>query len=591
MGAADPARSVARRGAALLWRSLRSRPRHAAISLAGSLLFAGGILGSALVLGAVTDRVIVPAFDTGETSAGTLALAFAAILGVGVAKSAGIILRRVWAFKLQLGLQAEHRAAVGERYQQLALSWHRRRRTGELLSHANADAEMMFWPIAPLPFAVGVSVMLVGALVALALTDWALAIVGALLLPAILVINAAYNRAAEQPAREAQQRRGDTAAVAHEVIDGALVVKTLGREQAESDRFARQAARLRDVLVRLGGIRAVFSPTMDTLPQLGVLAILGVGAWRIAEGAVSTGEVVQFSYLMTLIAFPIRLIGIVLEELPSAVAGAERVDEVLAADEQLPAGAGTGGAAVGPAALDGRDLTFRFHDDTDRPVLEAVDLAVRPGRVVAVVGPTGAGKSALLALAARLYDPQQGEVRLDGVALPDVAELRRDVAVAFQEAFLFHDTVRDNITLGEPFTEEEVAEAAGLAQADGFIRGLPYGYDTVVGERGLSLSGGQRQRIALARALVRRPRLLLLDDATSSVDPTVEARILAGLRDADLPSTIVTVAQRMATIGMADEVVYLEQGRVVAVGDHEELLAEPGYRAIVHAASAGGGEP
>lgn len=571
----------------LLWRSLRSRPRHAAISLAGSLLFAGGILGSALVLGAVTDRVIVPAFDTGETSTGTLALAFAAMLGVGVAKSAGIILRRVWAFKLQLGLQAEHRAVVGERYQQLALSWHRRRRTGELLSHANADAEMMFWPIAPLPFAVGVSVMLVGALVALALTDWALAVVGALLLPAILVINAVYNRAAQQPAREAQQRRGDTAAVAHEVIDGALVVKTLGREQAESDRFARQAARLRDVLVRLGHIRAIFSPTMDTLPQLGVLAILGVGAWRIAEGAVSTGEVVQFSYLMTLIAFPIRLIGIVLEELPSAVAGAERVDQVLAADEQLPAGAGTDLAADGPATLEGRDLTFRF-DDSDRPVLETVDLAVQPGRVVAVVGPTGAGKSTLLALAARLYDPQQGEVRLDGIALSDVAQLRRDVAVAFQEAFLFHDTVRDNITLGEAFTEDEVTAAARLAQADGFIRGLPHGYETVVGERGTSLSGGQRQRIALARALVRRPRLLLLDDATSSVDPTVEARILAGLRDADLPSTIVTVAQRMATIGMADDVVYLEQGRVVAVGGHDALLAEPGYRAIVHAASAGG---
>lgn len=573
----------------LLWRSLRSRPRVAAISLAGSLLFAGGILGSALVLGAVTDRVIVPAFATGDTSAGTLALAFAAILAVGVAKSVGIILRRIWAFKLQLGLQAEHRAIVGERYQQLALSWHRRRRTGELLSHANADAEMMFWPMAPLPFAIGVSFMLVAALVALALTDWALAVVGALLLPAILVINAVYNRAAEQPAREAQQRRGDTAAVAHEVIDGALVVKTLGREQAESDRFAHQAGRLRDVLVRLGRIRAIFAPTMDTLPQLGVLAILAVGAWRIAEGAVSTGEVVQFSYLMTLIAFPIRLIGVVLEELPSAVAGAERIDEVLAADERLPAGAGVNLGAHGPAALDAQGVTFHF-DDADRPTLEAVDLAVQPGRLVAVVGPTGAGKSALLALAARLYDPQQGEVRMDGAALPDVAELRRDVAVAFQEAFLFHDTVRDNITLGEAFTEEEVRTAARLAQADAFIIGLPHGYDTVVGERGLSLSGGQRQRIALARALVRRPRLLLLDDATSSVDPTVEARILAGLRDAALPSTIVTVAQRMATIGMADEVIYLERGRVLAVGGHEDLLAEPGYRAIVQAASAGGSD-
>lgn len=587
-GASETSRSVARRGAALLWRSLRARPRDALISVSGAVLFGLAILASALVLGAVTDRVVVPAFETGETSTAALAGAFAAILAVGVAKSVGIILRKVWAHKIQVSLQAEHRAAVAQRYQQLALSWHRRQRTGELLSHANADAEMMFWPMAPLPFAIGTGVMLVAALVALAVTDWALAIVGALLIPTVLAVNAVYNRAAEQPAREAQQRRADTASVAHEIIDGALVVKTLGREQAESDRFAAEAARLRDALIRLGRIRAVFTPTMDTLPQLGVLAILAVGAWRVAEGAVSTGEVVQFSYLLTLIAFPIRLIGVVLEELPSAVAGAERVERVLDADERLPGGRELEAPGQGPATVEARDVTFRFDVDAERPALEDAELLVRPGRVVAVVGPTGSGKSALLALAARLYDPEQGALSLDGVLLADVAGLRRQVAAAFQEAFVFDDTVRGNITLGEPLPDEEVVAAAELAQADGFVRELPHGYDTLVGERGTSLSGGQRQRIALARALVRRPRLLLLDDATSSVDPTVEARILAGLREADLPSTVITVAQRMATIAVADEVVYLERGRVVARGRHEELLEVPGYRAIVQAASAGG---
>jgi ABC-type multidrug transport system fused ATPase/permease subunit len=234
-----------------------------------------------------------------------------------------------------------------------------------------------------------------------------------------------------------------------------------------------------------------------------------------------------------------------------------------------------------------RDVTFRF-DAAERPALEDAELVAQPGRVVAVVGPTGSGKSALLALAARLYDPEAGTLSLDGVPLADVAGLRGQVAAAFQEAFLFDDTVRDNITLGEPFRDEELVAAAELAQADAFVHELPHGYDTLVGERGTSLSGGQRQRIALARALVRRPRLLLLDDATSSVDPSVEARILAGLRQADLPSTVITVAQRMATIAAADEVVYLERGRVVAHGRHDELLEVPGYRAIVQAASAGG---
>lgn len=587
-GVADPSRSVARRGLMLLWGSLRSRPRDAAVSIAGSVLFAAAVLASAVVLGRVTDRVVAPALKAGESSAAALAAAAAAIVGVGVAKSLGIVLRRVWAYKVQLGLQAEHRALVGRRYQELSLSWHRRRRTGELLSHANADVEMMFWPMAPLPFAIGVSAMLLAALVMLAVTDWALAAVGALLVPAVLGVNAVYTRAAEEPARRAQQRRADTAAVAHEVIDGALVVKTLGREQAETDRFATHAARLRDTLVEVGRLRAVFTPVMDTLPQLGVLAILGVGAWRVAEGAVSTGEVVQFSYLLALIAFPVRMIGVVLEELPSAVAGAERVEGVLAAQEELPGGAGRELPAHGPAALSTHGVTFRFDPDADEAALKGVDLAVEPGRMVALVGPTGAGKSTLLALATRLHDPELGSLCLDGVALPDVAGLHRHVAAAFQEPFLFDDTVRDNITLGEPATDAEVVAAAQLAQADAFIRGLPHGYDTLVGERGASLSGGQRQRIALARALVRRPRLLLLDDATSSVDPTVETAILAGLRQADLPATVLAVAQRRATIAVADEVIYLESGRVLARGTHEELMAVPGYRAIVQAASAGG---
>lgn len=578
---------------ALLWRATRSHPRALGVSVAGSVLFSLGVLASALVLGEVTDRVVVPAFDEGEVGTGTLVATFAAIAAVGLVKSVGIILRRIWAFKLQLGFQAGCREAVASRYQRLAVSWHQRNRTGALLSRASADAEVMAGPLAPLPFAVGVSVMLLAALVLLAVTDWALGVVGVLLVPTIVVLNRMYGRAAEEPARRVQQRRADTASTAHEVVDGALVVKTLGRETVESRRFAEVASHLRDEQVRLGRVRAVFTPIMETLPQLGVLLVLAVGATRVAQGAVSTGEVVQFSYLLTVVAFPIRMIAVVLEALPMAVAAGDRVDEVLDADERLPAGTAPLPASDGPADAEAEQVGFRFDPDAQRPALTGLDLAVRPGRLVAVVGPTGGGKSALVALLSRLYDPDAGQLRLDGVPMDDADDARRRerIAVVFQEPFLFDDTVRDNIALGRPVTDEDVAAAARLAQADEFVRALPAGYDTAVGERGMTLSGGQRQRIALARALVGRPGLLVLDDATSSVDPVVEQRILAGLRDADLPSTVVAVATGLATITTADEVVYLEQGRVVAQGTHEELLVSvPGYRRIVAASGAGGPE-
>jgi ATP-binding cassette subfamily B protein len=338
-------------------------------------------------------------------------------------------------------------------------------------------------------------------------------------------------------------------------------------------------------------MRGIFDPLIESLPTLGTLAVLGVGTVRIADGAAQPGDVVQVAFLLSLIAFPVRALGWVLGELPRTVVGWERVSSVLEAGGGLQHGTRSS-APGGPAGVGLRDVGYAYvaADGDSSAVLHHVTLDVPAGATVAVVGPTGSGKSTLAGLLVRLVDPRDGQVLLDGV---DLRELRRGgvaaaAALVPQGTFVFEDTVRGNVTLGldedGTVTDDDVWAALRLAQADGFVAALPHGLDTRVGERGTTLSGGQRQRIALARALVRRPRLLVMDDATSAVDPRVEAAILAGLRESGLGTTVVVVAYRMATIALADEVVYLEHGRLVARGGHEELSATtPGYARLVTA--------
>jgi ABC-type multidrug transport system fused ATPase/permease subunit len=330
---------------------------------------------------------------------------------------------------------------------------------------------------------------------------------------------------------------------------------------------------------------------MEALPNLGTLAVLVVGAGRVADGATDAGALVTIAYLFTLLALPIRAIGWVLADLPRALAGYDRVTPVLEATGEVPHGpetapAGTGGARL---AVAGVDHAYEAPDGTPaRSTLRDVTFEVAAGSTTAVVGPTGSGKSTLAGLLVRLVDPTDGSVLLDGVDLRRLREGEVSDSAAFvaQGTFLFDDTVRDNVTLGGPWDDDAVWAALRTAAADEFVARLPEGLDTRVGERGATLSGGQRQRLALARAVVRRPRLLVLDDATSAVDPAVEARILDALRSAEQPATVVVVAYRQATIALADEVVWLEGGRVLARGSHEQLLeAVPGYRELVRAYS------
>lgn len=575
-----------RRGFGLLGRAVRHEPRVFAVAVAGSAVYGVMTVASAEVLGRITDRVIVPAFEQGRTTSGALAGAAAAIIGVAVLKAAGIVARRLGAGVMQYRLQARYRRDVTRQYLRLPLSLHQRHPTGQLLSNANADVEAVWFPIAPLPMAVGVIVMLVVAGVALVLTDPVLSLVGFLLFPAIFVLNIFYQRKLSPLATRAQQLRADVSGVAHESFEGALVVKTLGRESEETERFRAAANELRDAQVAVGRVRGIFDPVLEALPTLGVLAVLLVGTRRLEAGAIAAGDLVQVAYLFTILAFPVRAIGWVLGELPRSVVGWDRVSGVLDASGGFTYGASAVPSDGPPASLDVRRVGFAY-DDTE--VLHDITFSVEAGRTVAVVGPTGSGKSTLTSLLVRLVDPASGEVVLDGIDLRAVAHggVAGAAAVVPQQTFLFDDTVRGNVTLGIDVDDDAVRAALRVAQAEEFVDALPAGLDTRIGERGMTLSGGQRQRLALARAIVRAPRLLVMDDATSAVDPRVEAAILAGLRrsvDGRESPTVVVVAYRKATISLADEVVYVEGGRVLDRGTHDELLGRcVGYRRLITA--------
>lgn len=583
---------IGRRGLRLLWRFACLHPGPLVLSLLAAGTYAAAVVAGAAAVGRLTDEAVVPALRDGDVEAAVVLGAAAVLVGVALVRGAGIIGRRLLGVMFARRVQVTLRERLARHYLAVDLASVRGRPTGELLSTLDNDVDRAVDSLYPLPLSVSVVVLGVGAAVSLALVDPVVAVVGIGLIPALVWLNHRYARRLEGPAAAGQARLGRLSTLAHESFDGALVVKTLGREAAEVARFDVASRHLLDARLDVVRRRSTYEPLLDQLPNAAAVLTVGVGAWRIADGALSTGELVQAVTLLGLLGFPLRMLGYLLGMLPLAVVSLDRIDAALVGGRQLPAAPRPARRlpTAGPLSLELRGVVARRDGVA---VLAGVDLHVGAGETVALVGATASGKSTLCELVVRLADPDEGQVLVGGVPIIDVdpADLHARVALVLQEAYLFADTLLANVTLGAGgVSEADVWAALRVARADGFVAALPRGAATVLGERGVTLSGGERQRVALARALVRRPGLLVLDDATSAVDPTIESEILAGLPRSGLAGagraaagerpTLVVVAHRLSTIRLADRVAFLDGGVVAAIGPHEDLLALPAYAAL-----------
>ncbi|MEE8331043.1 MAG: ABC transporter ATP-binding protein [Acidimicrobiia bacterium] len=577
-------RVVLREGFAHVGRLLRAHKWAFTLAASGAIAFATSIVVAAVVIGRVSEELIIPVLDGGEPLENRWIGAVLAIGAVALFKGLGIILRRTAAGWLQFRSQADMRYRLIAHQLGLKLSWFNRQSTGDLLAVTETDARQATFILAPLPFATGATVLLVITTAIVTMIDVWMGLLAISFLVVTIVIDVFGTRRVFADFEKVQQTRGKVSGLAHESFDGALTVKSLGREDYETERMRQASDGLRDDIIVVTRIWAFYRAIVESLPTATIIVLLVVGVVRINSGDLGSGDLITVTYLVSLLTWPIRMIAFVLWDMSESLAGWRRVERILEVGEFVEHGSLMATPADSGAAVAGDEVAFGYVPE--ERILSDVRWDIPAGRTIAVVGATGSGKSTLAMLLARLWDPDTGEISLDGRDLRAFArsELPREVAFVAQESFLFDDDVTGNIALGGKSGSEAVQTAARLAVADEFIAELPHGFETQLGERGTTLSGGQRQRIALARALVRRPRLLILDDATSSVDSSVETEILRGLKRADLPSTVVIVAHRRSSIMLADEIVFLADGRIRAHGTHDELLAaEPGYARLLEA--------
>ncbi len=507
------------------------------------------------------------------------------VAGAGLVRLALSATRRLIAGRVSLGVEYDLRTLLFRQLQSLELAFFDRQQTGQLMSRATVDLQSVrFFLGYGLVFMLQSALAIALAAVAMFAIRPELAAIALIPVPFVVYVTNRYSRLARPALQEVQQRIGELTADVEENISGVRVVKAFAREAHQRARFERTVARVFDQAMVEARLQARYNPLIGFLPQIGLAAILLVGGREVVHHQLSIGQFSAFYIYLLMLLGPMSTLGVSLAMAQRASASGIRVFEVLDRAPELTSPPGAPPLPPGNGAVRLEGVSMRYAGTT-RPALHDIDLEVAAGRTVALVGTTGSGKTTLAALVARLYDPTEGRVLIDGADLRsiDVASLRRAVAITGDDPFLFSTTVARNIAYARPdATREEVREAARRAQADGFIERLPDGYDTRVGERGLTLSGGQRQRIAIARAIIADPRILILDDATSSVDATTEREIKRALAEVMAGRTTFIIAHRLSTIALADEIVVLEDGRIVAAGTHAELLqTSPLYQEIV----------
>jgi len=543
----------------------------------GSLVFAWAAMGMTVLIPWLVGRAVNAIEDGNKPDLLPLALA---ILGASVLRLGLTVVRRLVAGKVSLGVEFDLRQTFYKHLQRLELGFFDSQQTGQLMSRATVD-------LSAIRFFLGYGLIFISqSLLTITLAGAVMVAINPLLAlialapaPFIVYTASRYNRVSRPAMQEVQQRIAELTAEAEENVSGIRIVKAFAREEYQLHRFRRAVARVFDQSIYSTRLQAFFSPLIGLLPQLGIAVVLLVGGRMVIDGTLSLGDFTAFYTYLAILAGPMRSLGVLMGMAQRAIAAGNRMFEIIDREPaiQSPPGAPalpTGGGAV---ALRGVSLTY---PGSAASSLSDVDLEVEAGRTVALVGPSGAGKTSLVALIARLYDPDSGKVEVDGadVRAVDLDSLRAEVAFVADDSFLFTASVAENIAYARAdATLEEIEKAARLAQADGFIRELPDGYETRVGERGLTLSGGQRQRVAIARALLADPRILILDDATSSVDATTEAAIKSGLREAMAGRTTFIIAHRLSTVALADEIVVLDGGRIVDRGTHEQLMEGCGF--------------
>jgi len=556
------------------------RPHRRA--LWGSLAFAWAAMGMTVLIPLLIGRA-VNAMESGEKDA--LLPLVALILVAAVLRLGLTVVRRIVAGKVSLAVEFDLRQKLYNHLQQLELGFFDTQQTGQLMSRATVDLQAIrfFLGYGLIFFSQSLLTVVLAGAVMFVINPW-LALIALAPAPFVILTAVRFTRQSRPAMQEVQQRMAEMTAEAEESVTGIRVVKAFAQEDQQFLRFQGSVSRLFDQSIKSTRILALFSPVIGALPQLGLAAVLLVGGTAVINGNLDLGEFTAFYTYLIMLASPMRMVGMALGMGQRAIAAGNRLFELLDRNPGITSPEGAPALPAGDGRVVLEAVSLRYSPETPE-ALSGIDLEVAGGSRVALVGPSGSGKTSLVSLIARLYDPSEGSISVDGANLRniDVKSLRSQMAYVSEDSFLFGDTVAGNIAYARAdASREEVERAAKLAQAHDFITDLPDGYDTVVGERGLTLSGGQRQRVAIARAILADPRILILDDATSSLDATTERRIRAGLDQAMQGRTTFVIGHRLSTISLADRVVLMESGRISDAGTHDELLGRSDlYRQLI----------